>query len=233
MDRNLIHMKRKIKRSRKRGDRKQLLSLVRTFQDNVRAARDQFFSSTLTSFMSEQARKLWRYLSKDKSGITEIRTSGVGIDDPFTIANEFNRFFQSVFTLNASHAHLQPYTLRQPMPEINLRKNGIRSLLRNLDIKTSTAPDKISNVFLNRHAIWVAEYLYVIYKASLESCVVPDDWRSAKIVPVHKSGYPLELNNYRPVTLTSTTCKLLEHILFKAIMTHIENNHLLHASTWL
>lgn len=230
MDRNLIHMKRKIKRVRKRGDREVLPSLVRTFQDKVRAARDQFFSCTLTSFMSEQPRKFWRYLSKDKSGITEIRTSGISIDNPFTIANEFNAFFQSVFTLKASHAHLQPYMLRTSMSEVNLSKNGIFNLLRNLDIKKSPGPDNISNVFLNRYAIWVAEYLYIIYKKSLESCMIPDDWRSARIVPIHKSGSPLELNNYRPVSLTSTACKLLEHILFKAIMTHLEDNNLLHAN---
>lgn len=169
MNRDLIHQKRKIKRSRKRGNKKQLQSIVRNFKDKVRAARDQFFSCTLTSFMSEQPKKFWQYLSKDKSGITEIRTSGVSIDDPFTIANEFNAFFQSVFTMNASHAHLNPYTLRNPMPEVNLSKNGILSLLRNLDIKKSSGPDKICNVFLNRYATWVAEYLYVIYKTSLET----------------------------------------------------------------
>lgn len=70
--------------------------------------------------------------------------------------------------------------------------------------------------------------MHKIYETSLETLEISQDWQHAKIIPIHKSGSKLELNNYRPVSLTSTCCKLFEHIIFKAIITiHLETNNLL------
>lgn len=57
--------------------------------------------------------------------------------------------------------------------------------------------------------------------------MIPDDWCSARVIPIHKSGSQLELNNYRAVSLTSRNCKLLENIIFKPIILHLKNNQLL------
>lgn len=96
------------------------------------------------------------------------------------------------------------------------------------DVKKSPGLDQLSNTFLSRYAVWVAKYLHPIFVISLSTAVIPDDWRSAKIIPVHKSGSTLEINNYRPVSLTSTCCKMFEHIIFKAIVNYLENNNLLY-----
>lgn len=115
------------------------------------------------------------------------------------------------------------------MPEIEITEDGVLSLLHKLDVKKSAGPDQLPNTSLSRYAAWVAKYLHQIYVMSLRTSTIPDDWRSAKIIPVHKSGSPLEINNYRPVSLTSTCCKLFEHIIYKAIITYLEYNHLLYS----
>lgn len=69
--------------------------------------------------------------------------------------------------------------------------------------------------------------MHKIYETSLETLEISQDWQHAKIIPIHKSGSKLELNKYRPVSLTSTCCKSFEHIIFKAIITHLETNNLL------
>ncbi len=42
---------------------------------------------------------------------------------------------------------------------------------------------------------------------------MPDDWKLATVVPIFKSGDRTVLANYRPVSLTSVVCKLMEHLI--------------------
>ena len=46
-------------------------------------------------------------------------------------------------------------------------------------------------------------------------------------MPIHTKGDRLYPDNYRPISLTSITCKMLEHIVTHSIMLHLENNHIL------
>ena len=46
---------------------------------------------------------------------------------------------------------------------------------------------------------------------------VPKTWRSSKIVPIPKKLHAKELNDFRPVALTSILCKTLERIICKQI----------------
>lgn len=77
-------------------------------------------------------------------------------------------------------------------------------MLLNLDIRKSPGPDDIPNSFFKKYAERCAKYLYVVFTRSLNEGTLPDDWRLAKIKPVHKAWEK-----------TSTSCKVLEHIKYK------------------
>jgi hypothetical protein len=51
---------------------------------------------------------------------------------------------------------------------------------------------------------------------------VPQDWRDANIVPLFKKDERHLASNYRPLSLTSITCKILEHIVHSNIMDHFD-----------
>ena len=76
-------------------------------------------------------------------------------------------------------------------------------------------------------ATQIAPALVLIYQASLNQGVLPEDWLKAKIVPVYKKGSCTNPSNYRSVSLTSICCKLLERIIYSHIMTHLQNNNIL------
>ena len=48
---------------------------------------------------------------------------------------------------------------------------------------------------------------------SLQEGSVPLEWEEANIIPLFKKGSRNESVNYRPVSLTSVICKLLEAII--------------------
>ena len=48
---------------------------------------------------------------------------------------------------------------------------------------------------------------------SLKEGIVPFEWKEANIIPLLKKGSRNKSVNYRPVSLTSVICKLLETII--------------------
>ena len=57
-----------------------------------------------------------------------------------------------------------------------------------------------------------------VFKMSLQEGIVPLEWKEANIIPLFKKGSRNKSVNYRPVSLTSVICKLLETIIRDHIM---------------
>ena len=64
-----------------------------------------------------------------------------------------------------------------------------------------------------RLAVSLAYPLSLIFKISYNTGCIPGDWKSANVVPVHKKGCKENIENYRPISLTSLVMKTFERIL--------------------
>ena len=69
--------------------------------------------------------------------------------------------------------------------------------------------------------------LTLIYDKSLKDGILPDCWKEATVVAIHKKGSKRDVRNYRPVSLTSVICKMLEAIIKNHILHHLELHSLL------
>ena len=56
-----------------------------------------------------------------------------------------------------------------------------------------------------------------LFKTSMDDRRLPQSWKMAQIVPIHKDGSREEVGNYRPVSLTSTILKVMERIICRQI----------------
>lgn len=92
----------------------------------------------------------------------------------------------------------------------------------NVDPKKACGPDEIPNNFLRRYAEWCSRYLGLIFRKSISSSKLPDDWKKAKVAPIPKTANSEDPSDFRPISLTSTSCKLLEHIILKHITLFLE-----------
>ena len=59
---------------------------------------------------------------------------------------------------------------------------------------------------------------------------VPQQWRTANVIPIFKKGSKRDAANYRPISLTSHIGKLLERIIRDHILRHLDNKHLIKPS---
>ena len=57
---------------------------------------------------------------------------------------------------------------------------------------------------------------------------VPPVWHAAHIVPVHKKSITGDVGNYRPISLTCVTSKILERIIVNRVFGHLAHNSILY-----
>ena len=81
-----------------------------------------------------------------------------------------------------------------------------------LNPSKSGAPDGCHPHVLQEVKEGVITPLYLIFKKSLENGILPTPWKDASVMALYKSGDRRLPSNYRPVSLTSVVCKMLERI---------------------
>ena len=50
--------------------------------------------------------------------------------------------------------------------------------------------------------------------------LIPQQWKLAHVVPIFKKGDKKDVSNYRPISLTCLTAKVMERILYEKILFH-------------
>nr|VZI47463.1 unnamed protein product [Spirometra erinaceieuropaei] len=103
----------------------------------------------------------------------------------------------------------------------------VRKELMTLNESKSQGPDAIPPKLLKELAAELAKPLSVLFQASFEAGCLPADWKSARITALHKGGSKASANNYRPISLTSICCKLMEKIIKRELVRFLEQHNLL------
>lgn len=100
-------------------------------------------------------------------------------------------------------------------------------LIEKLDATKARGPDNIPTYVMKEAAAEIAPALTHIFQTSYDPAGVPEDWKKATINAVFKKGDKTCPANYRPVSLTSVSCKMLEHINHSSVMKHLNSNQVL------
>jgi len=144
-------------------------------------------------------------------------------------AEALNKQFASVFTIE-DESNI-PLMNNSPYPDIStlsITEEGLFQLLMQLDPWKASGPDGIPACLIKEMAKEFTPMLTLIFQASIQQGVVPDDWKKALDTPVYKKGDRSNPANYHPISLTCVVCKILEHIITSSIYTHLSTNTILH-----
>jgi len=104
--------------------------------------------------------------------------------------------------------------------------DDIINRLKKIKINKSPGPDIIHPRILYETADQIAYPLKMLFKSSFRNKCLPSEWKYANITPLYKKGSRSDPGNYRPVSLTSIVCKLMEFIICDNVTTHFKLNHL-------
>ena len=173
--------------------------------------------------------KLVQQKTKVKTGITDLISNGTKITSDQGKANILNRFFSSVFTVE-DQVTVPKIEIPNDIPEqahLHITENQVIKVLEKLKTDKSPGPDGIHNKVLHETKNEVVVPLTKIINKSLSEGCIPDRWREAQVIPVFKKGNRSDPNNYRPVSLTSTCCKIMETLVRDSVMAHLLSYNLL------
>ena len=136
--------------------------------------------------------------------------------------------FSSVFVNeppgNVPKAH--PHQVQSSLDDLLISEDTIMKKLNNLNVSKSPGPDKVHPKILKLLSSSVSKPLNVIFNTSLRTGILPDDWKKAHVSAIFKKGERKYPNNYRPISLTSIVCKVLESVIRDAIVNHMISNDL-------
>ena len=152
--------------------------------------------------------------------ITLVHSDGVPSDDHLRCAETLNDYFQQQFCQGESIDDLPP--LHTPEKRLKISSDGIENLIRNLKNNKSPGPDLIRKCELLIEPRLTSKCLAHIFQTSIDSGKLPIAWKMANVTPVFKKGRSDLPCNYRPISLTSIPCKMLEHVVLHHLNTTLD-----------
>ncbi len=106
--------------------------------------------------------------------------------------------------------------------------NELLCVLKTVNIKSSPGCDDIPFSFFKHSPKNVLSYVLNIFNISWDSNKIPLNWKTSNVKPILKSNkVSSDISSYRPISLTSSFCKLIEKMITVRLSWFLNKNHLL------
>ena len=95
-----------------------------------------------------------------------------------------------------------------------------------MDRNKAPSPDGYHPCFVKELAEFISKPLGIIFRNSVESGNIPTQWKEARVSAIHKKGNKKLASNYRPVSITSVLCRILEKLVRNQIVEYMQSEKL-------
>ena len=201
-----------------------------TLQRLKRTSKVSYYNEMCTKYKSS-TKQLWKIVNdviattNDKTNIIDcLKVDNVKTYNPRVIANTFGDYFATVGKKFAKKIRQSKESIDNFIAKVERNEKSlfltptcsqeIRRLIMNLPNKTSSGFDNISNVMLKEICPYIETRLADLYNQSMTEGIFPEIMKEAEVVPLYKGKSPLEVTNYRPISLLLTISKILEKLIY-------------------
>ena len=176
-------------------------------------------------------KEFYNYVRKKKVLSSNIgplaMESGQHTENNSEMANILNDYFASVFTVEDSSTQppsAAPQVEGNFIDSFTITESEILRTVSKIKVNKTPGPDKISPRILKEVKNEICKPLSILFNKSLAYGKVPSEWKLANVTPIHKKGDKSKPSNYRPISLTSVVCKLMETIIRDRVVSYLERN---------
>ena len=233
--REIRKKKRAYNRARRSGtthDWEYFRSAASNAKKSCRQAYNSFVRDSVSPNIKHNPKRFFSYIKSkkcDNVGVSPLRDQGSTYISDSEKARILNNQFASVFSKDDQTTPTMSTPPATAMPEISIDTAGVKKLMKELNPFKASGPDGVTARFLKETFNELAAGMTLVFAASIHQSTIPDAWRDALVVPSYKPGKSDRgiAENYRPISLTSISCKLLEHIIHSHIIQHFDSNNIL------
>jgi hypothetical protein len=158
------------------------------------------------------------------------------------IANTFNKDFLSTANsiISDNNKHISSGTINPITYLVNIFSRSftkmswqyastyeIEKIMKSLKTKNSSGYDEISNRIIKLSTPFIISPLTHTCNTVLNTGVFADRLKFAIVKPLCKKGKIQEISNYRPISLMTSSSKIIEKLVYARLVTHIEANNIL------
>jgi hypothetical protein len=112
------------------------------------------------------------------------------------------------------------------MDDLIITREDVQRAIYECPDKYSAGCDGIPNIFYKKCVSEISFPLQVIFTQTLATGSFPEEWRVSRVSPIFKKGSKLNVENYRPVSLTVVACRILERIIRNHILEFVLSNQI-------
>ena len=113
-----------------------------------------------------------------------------------------------------------------------LNEDIIIEAIHELSPNSAAGPDCVPSSLLLNCATDLSPCVIAYFSHSLSHGVIAKSWKRAAIIPIYKSGDKTVPSNYRPISLTSVICKVLERIIIKQVVSLLDQEGCLNSTQY-
>ena len=170
-----------------------------------------------------------RRFKKNKPSALFLKIDGISTTEAQSVAKGFRDHFLPVYVeiFNARHPSLPSRHYDTALCQVIFDIAAVEKLLKRINPYSAMGPDDIHPRLLKEAANVLPLPLSSLFTDSLLTGVLPAAWKQAHVTLTYKSGDRHSSASYRPISLTSISCKVLERLIKKAILDHLQRNNLI------
>ncbi len=217
------------KKSRLQDDKDLYVSQAKKCSKYIKQLRYDTEKELLTSGDVGRVFGYVRKFRKTANSIPPLSTTdGVVVSNDDDKAEIMNEHFQKVFTQDDSSlpdSHVINAVSR--LHKFFVHRHAVRKCLCNLKMKYSSGPDGIPTAVLKLFSFELSEPFSMLFKVCLDTGLVPEQWNLAYVIPIFKKGNKKLCENYRPISLTSTVCRVFERLIIEQLLWYLKSNSLI------
>ncbi|MES9881006.1 MAG: reverse transcriptase domain-containing protein, partial [Sedimenticola sp.] len=189
------------------------------------------YEKDLATKIKTDSKLFWKYVrrkTKTQISIGDLETqNGNKTTNDEEIAQILNRCFSDVFVIDrdGEPPNFEPRQPDNNLGNIDITNEKVTKVIQQLKASKSAGPDNFHPKLFKETVEKISIPLTLMFQKSLNEGELPISWKIANVTPIFKSGNKQKAENYRPISLTSVPCKLMEKLIRNEIVEHMERNN--------